>query len=85
MVHSLIDDLFQDLDAELRRLGLKKTDLKLTGQRPIILDTINNDVDRVSFGLDRFWFEEEIEGVESDRYSPDYIQIHGHRKLLTAS
>ena len=38
----------KDLAAELRRLGLKKTDLKLTGPKPIILDTINNPVDRIT-------------------------------------
>ena len=38
----------KDLAAELRKLGLKKTDLKLTGPKPIILDTINNPVDRIT-------------------------------------
>ena len=37
-----------DLDDELKRLGLKKSDLKLgLKNRPVILDTVNNPVDRV--------------------------------------
>ena len=47
---SVSPPLYQDLNAELRRLGLKKTDLKLSGAKPIILDTINNPVDRVGGG-----------------------------------
>ena len=37
-----------DLEHEIRRLGLKKSDLKLGIQKkPVILDTVNNPVDRV--------------------------------------
>ena len=43
----------QFLQLTLLQLGgekelLKKTDLKLTGPKPIILDTINNPVDRIT-------------------------------------
>ena len=37
----------QDLNAELRKLGLKKKDLKLSGDAPLLLDTENSAVDRV--------------------------------------
>ena len=42
----------QDLQDELKRCGLKKTDLKLTGEAPLYLDTVNSDVDRVGRSQD---------------------------------
>ena len=41
----------KDLNAELRKLGLKKKDLKLSGDAPLFLDTENSDVDRVRLRL----------------------------------
>ena len=41
----------KDLNAELRKLGLKKKDLKLSGDAPLFLDTENSDVDRVRLSL----------------------------------
>jgi hypothetical protein len=40
-------NLFKDLHDELKKLGLKKKDLKLSEDAPLVLDTVNNPVHRV--------------------------------------
>ena len=45
-----------DLDMEMRQLGLKKKDLKLDeNTQPIVLDVVNNPVDRVGLQFHIFW------------------------------
>ena len=45
---TLIEMVYQELTGELSKLNLRETDLKLTSEPPLLLDTENNEMHKVA-------------------------------------
>ena len=43
--------VYQELTGELSKLKLRETDLKLTSEPPLLLDTENNEMHKVALGV----------------------------------